>query len=838
MKEQYRYPGTRPFEPKDSNLFFGRDKDIKNLSELIVLEKLVVLFSSSGYGKSSLLNAGVIPKLRDEEGHFIISIGLKTQDKKTPFELLLDDLKSDESISGFLADKLNIARELPGDDTAMLWYYIKNIQLLKDNKENPLHKYKSITLVFDQFEELFQLEESQVEAFGRMLATLLHSISPKSVRDLLSNKSKSGSNPFAKDELDELYKPLNLKVVFSLRNDYLFELDKLKKFLPEVYTYTYELLPLNEIQALDALIDPAAKEGNFPSPEFYYAKEATDLIFTSLKDKNNRIETFMLQLIGQHAEQMVIRRKQKKDNITKRQIKIEAFLQRLIGQKAKNKLLGWKHKKPHANKFIVKKGDLGNLKVIYENHYNEIISGLSPWWNPFKKIGARKLIEKKLIKRRKREVVAEDKLTTKHASSKFFSGRISKKSLKKLEQELLVRASKNPDRDGHTYYELSHDTMVEPILMSREKRRKKEVIAWLFTIGILALILGFWLGYNKPPGGEENGNPSSDPTTTTVESFPPEPKIEIIKFVPINMNFTVETLCENASVSISTGNGEGYVYEIEQPDGTKLESQAQDTIFDLLQIGNYTIKVTETSSGTTLTKIFNVPRCNEPNTSKPVEPVKPNPLPKPYLKMAGPDLSDSVKINTTPPKIGVPNVVTYDTWVTRLRAIKDKVPEPCEKSKVRSWHFNEDEVHLIAIRKDTAEDPTQDEVLLLLLIAGKVIPFKSYIPHLEGDCMLARQKRYDLRVSLQRSDLYKDSLSLVSKRFKNPAGDAVVSMQENVHNDPYDIFAAKIREAKPKTDEVYYTFLDEEYLDDHARFDINIVFDDSKTEYLYLPFEM
>ena len=104
--------------------------------------------------------------------------------------------------------------------------------------------------------------------------------------------------------------------------------------------------------------------------------------------------------------------------------------------------------------------------------------------------------------------------------------------------------------------------------------------------------------------------------------------------------------------------------------------------------------------------------------------------------------------------------------------------------------------------------------------------------------MLGSQKRYDLRVSLQRSNLYKDSLSLVSKRFKNPAGDAVVSMQENVHNDPYDMFVAKIREAKPKTDEIYYTFLDEEYLDDHARFDIKIVFDDSKTEYLYLPFEM
>ena len=104
--------------------------------------------------------------------------------------------------------------------------------------------------------------------------------------------------------------------------------------------------------------------------------------------------------------------------------------------------------------------------------------------------------------------------------------------------------------------------------------------------------------------------------------------------------------------------------------------------------------------------------------------------------------------------------------------------------------------------------------------------------------MLGSQKRYDLRVSLQRESLYKDSLSLVSKRFKNPAGDADVDIQDNKYNDPYYIFAAKIRKEKPKMDEIYFTFLDKEYFDLNDRKEIENIFHNPKTEYLYLPSEM
>ena len=64
-----RYPGSRPFERADKNLFFGRNQDIIDLCKFVNVNNLSVLYGKSGYGKSSLINAGVIPKFEDEGGY-------------------------------------------------------------------------------------------------------------------------------------------------------------------------------------------------------------------------------------------------------------------------------------------------------------------------------------------------------------------------------------------------------------------------------------------------------------------------------------------------------------------------------------------------------------------------------------------------------------------------------------------------------------------------------------------------------------------------------------------------------------------------------------------------
>src|SRR5512145_2355888 len=60
------YVGPRPLTQTDP--LFGRDVEKVQLLNLLIAERIVLLYSPSGAGKTSLIQAGLIPELRAE--HF------------------------------------------------------------------------------------------------------------------------------------------------------------------------------------------------------------------------------------------------------------------------------------------------------------------------------------------------------------------------------------------------------------------------------------------------------------------------------------------------------------------------------------------------------------------------------------------------------------------------------------------------------------------------------------------------------------------------------------------------------------------------------------------------
>ena len=58
------WPGLASFTEEQSAFFHGRDEEIRALARLMERKPLTVLFGQSGLGKSSLLQAGVFPRLR------------------------------------------------------------------------------------------------------------------------------------------------------------------------------------------------------------------------------------------------------------------------------------------------------------------------------------------------------------------------------------------------------------------------------------------------------------------------------------------------------------------------------------------------------------------------------------------------------------------------------------------------------------------------------------------------------------------------------------------------------------------------------------------------------
>jgi len=61
------YPGLRPFQPHESEIFFGRDQHVADMLTILENRRFLAVVGPSGSGKSSLVLAGFIPALRRGE---------------------------------------------------------------------------------------------------------------------------------------------------------------------------------------------------------------------------------------------------------------------------------------------------------------------------------------------------------------------------------------------------------------------------------------------------------------------------------------------------------------------------------------------------------------------------------------------------------------------------------------------------------------------------------------------------------------------------------------------------------------------------------------------------
>src|SRR5262245_8170190 len=66
------YPGLRPFEADEADLFFGREEHVDALLKRLSSSHFVAVVGESGAGKSSLVRAGLLPAL---EAGFVVEAG-------------------------------------------------------------------------------------------------------------------------------------------------------------------------------------------------------------------------------------------------------------------------------------------------------------------------------------------------------------------------------------------------------------------------------------------------------------------------------------------------------------------------------------------------------------------------------------------------------------------------------------------------------------------------------------------------------------------------------------------------------------------------------------------
>jgi hypothetical protein len=229
------YRGIAPFRYADQRIFAEREKETWSLMSLVTLYRGALLYGESGTGKSSLIDAGLIPAALAED--FVVDklrVALNSKDGEFVVE----------RIAGTEAEPPTYLRSslVEGDGGAALPSLfaeeferrVRSFQSAGGKREIPL-------LVFDQFEELItQLEEAKRRARHEGEHVAEHAAqAQRRILDAIASLLHD-------DELP-------VKLLFVFREDYLAKLNNLFKLYPNLVDQ-YLFLQAPRAQKLESLI--------------------------------------------------------------------------------------------------------------------------------------------------------------------------------------------------------------------------------------------------------------------------------------------------------------------------------------------------------------------------------------------------------------------------------------------------------------------------------------------------------------------------------------------------------------------------------------------------------
>ena len=263
MERQEIFLGFKAYSESDAGIFKGRDNDIERLFDLVDNNDYVLCYAESGEGKSSLIDAGLTPKLR-ESRYFPVKIAFTDDDYnnenidfdkviKSRIESVIDDYSkanenakltfvpkttSDDDFNAYLNKKFS-------DD---IWWLLRN---------NVLSIYGipfKIVLIFDQFEEVINYPKSKIwtSRFFAWLEKISLDNCPQYILDEI-NKCIDTED----FEFPNIIKKKGFKAIFSIRTEYIGELDywcMQRYFIPELKHNRFCLKPLTIQGAEEVMI--------------------------------------------------------------------------------------------------------------------------------------------------------------------------------------------------------------------------------------------------------------------------------------------------------------------------------------------------------------------------------------------------------------------------------------------------------------------------------------------------------------------------------------------------------------------------------------------------------
>lgn len=435
-----RYPGIKAFEKNQHKLFKGREHETAQLFNLVLAENLVVVFSKSGVGKSSLLNAGLNPVL---ESRGFIPVNIRVQPTegarhKSPASIVKVNLQN-------FAGKVIIQSSPEMDlEEAPIWEYIKSCSFPMDF---------TLVLVLDQFEEFFSNESDYQNEFLHGIKEILHSEPPIRILEWYKNIPIEDRTS---EQVEWCSQP-QVKVVIGIREDRFGELNELARVIPDILRNRFKLNPLPLEGARQAIELPAKMSSSkYNTPIFSYTNEAIEIILNQLSGGKNYVESSQLQIVCNQIE-----------------------------NKVKNEII----LKKNRNAIVIDPGFFGGkagIDDMIKNFYYKQIGQLP---DSVSINISKDLLELKLVHNGKRVLMSEDQVKSflikslkqdlnynknDNLSSDQKNTLTSDYANKIISRLLELRLIRGDYREEVKLYELSHDTLLQPINKEVYLRSKKE----------------------------------------------------------------------------------------------------------------------------------------------------------------------------------------------------------------------------------------------------------------------------------------------------------------------------------------------------------------------------
>jgi hypothetical protein len=219
------FVGPKPLERGQP--IFGRDHEIDQLYYLLSAERIVLLHSPSGAGKSSLLQAGLLPRLQAQ-----FDVWTPARVNLTANGAIGVNRYVRSCILGFEAE---VPRELqrPADE-------IERLTLADYVASRPRRRSapKNLVLIFDQFEEILTIDPASIEAKYEFFT-----------------------------QLGQLLKDPHIWAIFALREDYLAPFDPYASLVPTNLKNRFRLDLMGRDAASEAIEKTAELAGRTFAPE-------------------------------------------------------------------------------------------------------------------------------------------------------------------------------------------------------------------------------------------------------------------------------------------------------------------------------------------------------------------------------------------------------------------------------------------------------------------------------------------------------------------------------------------------------------------------------------------